>query len=190
MPQSQDTDKPMAPWGKDTEWPGNATITRLKQTHGTMRQRHRVTRKCHNHSTQTYGTMRKIHRMTRKCHNHSSQTNPWHHEVNTQNYLEMPQSLYITHAPWGKDTEWPGNPTITVYRQTHAPWGKDTEWLGIATITVYRQTIDRVPTLSLKWNSLTFHWLFPDQNSFFPDHFTAPARTPPPIPAVFYARIL
>ena len=30
-----------------------------------------------------------------------------------------------------------------------------------------------MPTLSLKWNSLTFHWLFPDQNSFFPDHFTA-----------------
>ena len=49
---------------------------------------------------------------------------------------------------------------------------------------------NRVPTLSLKRNSLTFHWLFPDQNSFFPDHFTALSHVPPPLPAIWYARIL
>ena len=44
----------------------------------------------------------------------------------------------------------------------------------------------RVPTLSLKWNSLTFHWLFPDQNSFFPDHFTALSHPPRLLTAVCY----
>ena len=105
IPQSRYTDQPMAPWRKYRKWPGNSTITVHRPTHGTMR---------------------KIQRMTRKFHNHSTQTNPWHHEENTENDQEIPQSRYTDQpmAPWRKYREWPGNSTITVHRPTHGTMKK------------------------------------------------------------------
>ena len=52
-----------------------------------------------------------------------------------------------------------------------------------------KKNIFKVLTLSLKWNSLTFHWLFPDQKSFFTDHFTTCSRPPPPLKALCYAGV-